>query len=494
MGILKKIASAFQQVTNENLQASRFRKKIWSVTGVAERDIVRFDRERAMAQARMFCDNDPLVKGIVMVLVDNVVGAHGFNLVMATADTTWNKEVQDAWNEEKDDLDIRGIRSWSKLNRCWQYRKAVDGDVGIYHNYIDVDSGKFYVQTIEADRIRGNKFDYLDQGIEFNEFGRPKRFFVSPRPKDQQDIPTLFAEGTPIDASDFCLLAHYPTERADMVRGVSMLLPMFNSIQDIREIINAMLQKVKKSSFFCLKTTMTPSPTGATFTAEQESSKVNEDGVTRRTRAIAPMTMVDLVEGEDIGEIESSSPNSEFEPFLRFVLRYGGISMGLPLEMMLMDCGQLNYSSMRATREMAKVRFTSEQGSLKKPCSAVFNSWLKYKQNISDLIPPATLKTRANKHRWSTPIWASLDPQADMTAYGLALGYGLTTIQKILPEITDMTFEELVAQRKAEVKAFADAGVPVETGNGGSKPAEPASKKEAFPTAGKGEVKDVTKA
>ncbi len=487
----KPAASAFQQAANENIAPSRYRCNIWMVTGVAERDIPRFDREQAMAKARQLVENDPFVAGLVQTYVDNVVGGLGFRLAMTTKDTGWNKEFESAWEENKDSLDIRGVRTWGKIMRCWQYRKCVDGDIGVYHNIVDVDSDEFFIQNVEADRIRCKKFDYLDQGIEFNEDGRPLRYWIGPRPKDQQDIPAQLAEGTPIDASDFCLLAHYPTDRAEMLRGVTMLLPMFNHIQDIREILNAMLQKVKASAFLAFKNTLQPSALASPF-GDTESIKKNEDGKTRRTRALVPMGIADLIEGENIEELESKNPNTQFENFLRMTIRYAGSAMGMPLEFLLFDVGALNYSSMRAVREMAKRRFQCEQEALKLPARKVVRSWGAYMVERKKLKPPKSLKGQEFSHRWTTPIWPSLDPQKDVQAYGLALGYGLTTIHDILAETSERTFAELVAIRKEEVADLEEAKIPVNLGMPGQKtsgkPEDEISAAEGLAPAAKGEV------
>ena len=67
-------------------------------------------------------------------------------------------------------------------------------------------------QTIEAERIRGEKFDYLDQGVLCDEFGRPFEYYVSPRPKDQQDWKSMYASGKKIKAEENCQIKHKSKE------------------------------------------------------------------------------------------------------------------------------------------------------------------------------------------------------------------------------------------------------------------------------------------
>lgn len=457
----------FAQAANENIQPSRLRRRGYVVVGVAERDFSRFDREQAMAEARRLVENDPFIAGIVQTYVDNVA-KDGFRLIMNTDDKAWNKDVEMLWDMEKDSLDARNIRPFWKLQRAWQYRKIVDGDIGIYHNNVDIATKQFYVQTIEADRIRSKKYDYLDQGVEFDDLGMPLRYWIGPRPKDQQDIPKILEQGAPVDASDFYLYAHFPTERIDQLRGASMLLPMFNTLKDVREMMNAMLQKVKASAFFALKNITKAGPTGLDWNGI-EALKTNEDGKTRRTRQIVPGQIADLGKDEDIQEIESKSPNPEFENFVRLSIRYASAELGMPLELCLIDVANTSYSSMMNLRELAKRRFQCEQASLKIPSSKVFLSWIDNNIQRKVLTPAKSIKL-PRLHRWLTPPWPSLDPSRDVNAYGQALGYGLTTIKDILAETSTRSFEELVMQRKEEIEALKAAGIPVTVGLPGSNP------------------------
>ena len=470
----KRTAKAYQQATNAQITTGRTRERIWQVTGVAERDMPRFDRERAMAEARRHVNGDPLVKALVQTSVDSIVST-GFRLVPKTGDNGFDQELTEWWVETRDTLDIRGIRTFGGMQRAWQTRKMVDGDVGIYHNFIN-QKGEHFVQTIEADRIRSEKFDYLDQGCEFDKYGRPVRWHIGPRPKDQQDIAAQMKKGTPVSADDFCLLAHWPGERVDQLRGTSMLLTMFNSAQDVREIIGAMLQKVKASAFLAWLVKTNPSPTGTVF-GPAEKIKTGEDGVDRRHRRLVPMSMADLGQGEDITEMESRNPAPEFERFLRFIIRYMGTVVGMPLEFCLYDMSDVNFSSGRMLMELCKRRWRCEQMDLMRPSSAVYRSALQHAIDSGAVIPPRAMMKRGKdktilpvifRHRWGTPAWPQVNPQAEVAAAGDAVAYGFQTITGQLADTSDMSLEELVAERKKEVDLFKEAGVDVKVGNGGT--------------------------
>lgn len=459
---------AFKQVSNPNITPSRKRASFVAVTGVAERDMTRWDRETAMAQARLLAEQNPFIKGLVLQKVDNEVST-GFNLKMKTSDSGFNKETETLWKMEKDQLDIRGIRTWRKLLAAMDWRKTIDGDIGILHNFIDPVDSCFKVQLIEADRIHSRKFDYLDQGIEFDDYGKPLRYFYSPRPKDQQDFAAQYADGTACDAKDFYLCAHYSTERIDMLRGTSMLLPLFNKLVDIEEIMDAYIQKIKNAAMMVWKSTMEQQLDGGglPWSAGGDPIKSQEDGGKRRQYKLVAGAKIDLVTGEDLSVLESNEPNAVVEPFLKFSFRYMGGGIGMPLEYMLMDLGNLNYSSARALMEMAKRRFRCEQESLVVPASKIFKSWLAHKITTREIAVPDSVK-RPDVHFWGLPAWPYIDPQKEVQANGLAIGFGLTSRQRVLSEIGE-DWDEIAEELAEEQRTIEEKNLAISVGLPGAK-------------------------
>lgn len=446
---------AYKQYTNPNLAQSNKRGRGWTTPGIAERDLNRWDREQAMAQARELAETRSLVSGMVQTCVDNVIGPE-YRLKMTTADVAFNKQVEELWRTEKDNLDIRGLRSWGKLQRCWQYRKIIDGDVGVQKYIDDRDSSAFRVITIEADRIRYKKADYLDQGIEFDEYGRHKRYFIGRRPINQIDQAALLEDGTPVSADDMVLYAHYPNERSERLRGTSMLLPCFNELRDIDEIMGAITQKIKNAAFIGIKFRMDAGPTGAIF-GGLESTVTGEDGKKRTTVPMVAGTNLNLGPGEDATILESTVPNSELVPFLKFRLRHVGAVLGMPLEFMLFEFDG-SYSSARAVMEMAKRRFLCEQQSAAYLASNIFTGWLEHQITLGTIVVPDAI-TDPFRHRWGRPGWPYINPQQEVGAQEMQIANGLKSRAAILQETTGGDIDDIIAELGHESAAMVSAGV-----------------------------------
>ena len=458
-------AEQYKFYLNDNIKSTRKRRVGSSVPASAERDMSSSDRKKALQLSRQKVMESPLVMGIVQTLVDNIVGS-GFMLNMKTKNADFNEEVESRWKLAKDRLDVRGVRSWFKLLRMWQYRKTIDGDVGL--NLVDggmgINNEKLsYVQTIEAERIHKTEIsDIADTGIDFDKRGKPKKYYVGARDKTKSGN-TKNPKG--IAARDFILYANYPHERAERARGVSMLLQNLNLFADVEEIIDAMRLKVKNEAFMGIKFKMDAGPDGQIFPGT--TSKTNEDGVKRKTVKLVPNLNLNMAENEDAEVLESKSPNAEFMPFARMLIRYAGSRFGLPLEMILFDFSETNYSGGRALLELSKRRFRVEQKELQIVASRVFTWWLSREIKHNKLEVPSDINGTHWAHRWGVPGWPYLDPMKSANANALNLANGTTSRSRILEDTGENDFDDLAEQISREQKLMEKLGIKYAIGMSG---------------------------
>lgn len=458
----QKAVREFLAYSNPNLAPSRHRKGGWQTPGVAERDMPRFDRERALEYSREFVETQPIAAAIIQNMTDAVIG-RGFRLKMATPDEGWNREVEARWRDARDKLDIRGLRSWRELTAVWFARQKIDGDVGIEMKPVDKTS---YLRTVEADRIRAKPFAYLDQGVEYDpETGRPLAYWVAPRPKDQQDWSKVLADGKKIDARDFVLYANWGAQnRTDQLRGFPVLLQNFNLFRDIAEVLDAVVQKMKLEAFAAL-VTYTEAGYGMSSFGDAEEVKTDGDGKKRRVLKMVPAHVLDLQPGERMEMLGLKTPNAEFVPMIRFLLRYSGALVGMPLELMLMDVSETNFSGGRLLIELAKRRQHVEQDGLATVCTRLFQWWLAREVKYGGLRVPKKIEGAHWRHRWGKPSMPYYDPGREADAYGKLIDRGLASPAGILAENSDMDEDEVLASIAAHVTKRHDLGLPMIWGN-----------------------------
>jgi len=446
---------------NRNLRSTRRRRRGWTTPGTPDRDMSKTDRQSAMAMARQKVEEMPLALGIVQTLADNIIG-RGFRLSARTADKDFNAEVEKRWQMACEKLDIRGVRGWGQLQRMWYMRKFIDGDCGIRL----IDGGNederalSYVATYEAERIY-KQHGTQDDGVEFDRFGRPTKYYVGPRVKSKTDTKSKTEKGKAVPAKDFILYANYPHERAERARGVTQFLQSFALLEDLDRTTEAMVQKVENEAFIGLKFTTEPSTDGAgPFGGEVLSTQDDEEGTSRQHVKIVPGLNLNLIPGEDADVMESKSPNSEFIPFIRFILRHIGASVGLPLELLLMDFSDTNYSGGRALMEIAKKRYQIEQAEMERISSRIYQWWLSREVKYNGLEVPKKIKASFWKHSWGKPGWPYLDPMKEVQAQGLMIDRGLKSRQDVLSELGESDFEDVATQISRENELMEELNLP----------------------------------
>jgi capsid protein len=441
---------------NENLYSGPNRQSRWNQPMPAERDMPRFDREQAMTQARQMVDTNPLAAGIVLNATDQVVST-GFNLRMCVPkNKAWNEDVEGRYNAQKDNFDIRGMRSKGELDRCKYARRYIDGDIIVKRESIVGKKGtkpdldwQFKLNLIEAEMLRKEKFDWLDQGIVWSDDGckRPVGFWVGDVPKDQIDYATIFKSGNFVKSEDACLYAHLQGERVNQMRGVSVFIQSFNLMQDVFEIIKAVVQKSKNEAFIALAFMMDGGVDGKIF-GSLEDVKTGADGKTRRNVPLTPGLNLHLKPGEKVDMLGMKTPNSEFIPFIRFLLRILGMPFGLPLELMLMDVSETNFSGGRMLVELARQRHRVEQKGLCRVNDRELRWWFENEVQHHGLKLPKGITTNdaALIHQWDCPRLPYYDPKKELDVKIEAMAHHIESPQDVIREMTGKDPDEVLAK------------------------------------------------
>lgn len=446
---------------NKNVRPSRHRTRGWTVPGPPERDANTVDRQSAMAQARQKLEENPLTAGMIQTDVDNSIST-GFRLSARTTDNGFNRAVEQLWLMDRNRLDVRGVRSWMSLQRMWDMRKKTDGDVGVH---LMDDQEKYngvvqsWLQTIEAERIFKQRGAAYDSGVAFDDYGKPLRYYIGKRQKADKPIDAKY--DTIIPAKRFILYAHQPHERAERERGISQFLPILNHIEDLEEITDALLQRVKNEAFMGIKFTLKPQPGGPNpwGGSEIQTTKKDEAGTSRKHVKMVNGLNLYLAENEDAEPFESKTPHGEFLPFFRMMIRLSGLPFGMPLEMILMDPSETNYSGLRSLLEFAKKRFRVSQAESAQLASQIYQWWISRQVKHNGLKVPEAIKDSYWAHRWVPPFWPYLDPQKEATAQETRLKIGVTSRHRIIEEEGEADYEDIrdeILEERAD--GFADVG------------------------------------
>lgn len=446
-------AGKFLNYINENLRPSRKRKFGWSVPGAAERDMSTSDRKKAMGLARQKVEEHWLIAAMLDARLDNIVGI-GPRLVMRSGDRDFDKEVESLWAIESDKLDIRGVRTWGRLMRCIQARHDVDGDVGgVLASDEFKGKPKQWVQIIEADRISKDPEDAADFGIDFDEYGMAKKFYVWDR--------VAKSKTKPYDPREFFFYIADPTERAERKRGVSLFIPALNLIEDYNEIMDGIVQKVKNEAFIGIKFWMQPGGDGNLFGSAQEAGTGSSTEIDySRVKMVPGMNLV-LADGEQADVLESKSPHAEFDAFEKKLIARIAFKLGLTYELVTGDYSGINYSSSRAMFEQVKKRIRVEQAGLGAIASRIFQFWIGRQVKFNVIKPPKGMENNYWTHRWGMPGFPYINPQQEAEAQDTLLSLGLTSRTRILADTGGDDIDDILDDLEYEKQSAVDRKVDI---------------------------------
>jgi capsid protein len=138
------------------------------------------------------------------------------------------------------------------------------------------------------------------------------------------------------------------------------------------------------------------------------------------------------------------------------MIRLLGISLGLPLEMVLLDYSQSNYSSSRAANLQAQRSFRMIQELFIDQVLSRIYRW-----RISKFIKDGELDDRPDSwsHRWSAPNFPQLDPQKEAQGKMLEVDAGHKTLHQVHAE-NGTDYDAWLAERAQECADIRAAGIP----------------------------------
>jgi len=159
--------------------------------------------------------------------------------------------------------------------------------------------------------------------------------------------------------------------------------------------------------------------------------------------------MYSLKPGEDVKNIKPEQPTSEFEPFIATLLRFVGLELGMPLELVLLDYSKTNYSSAKAALTQSMITFRMWQRLITRRFLDPVIDW-KMDRFFADIGARRTPEN--SQYLWVPPGWKWIDPPREAQAHIDAAAAGIETLQNIAAEQGGFWRDNL-KQRGKEINA-----------------------------------------
>lgn len=399
------------------------RRTLWS--GSADGDLLP-DAARLRENARAMVRDDCTTTAAAQRLCDNVVG-DGIFPQFVLAPTSRNKltpEQCDAWNAAADEF----VAEW------WDAADASDlGDFGDLQRVAMSDwfaHGEAFLHRVDAGKDRPVAFELIDPdrvvdpshggkresagGIKVDAFGRPVEYYVlSEHPRDNAGAKGQWL--TRDTRGGIRSILHlFRRTRSGLRRGVSPVIAAFDLLEKVGGMIGSEAAAARAASRTAAVRTKRPDPGGFDPNVEVDAGGRGVDVEIQHEAQI-----IDLEPGETLQPFQFNRPGTTFDQFVQRVLRIACAGIGVPYEMVLMDWGQMNFSTMKGTLNEARKAFGALQKMLiAMVCKPALHAAVSAAILSGRLSPPRSGLTMQDLLRvvWQRPAFGFIDPTKEIDA------------------------------------------------------------------------------
>jgi len=372
----------------------------------------KYDRKKLIAQSRIFYYDNAIYSGLIERAVSYIAG--DVALQSNHPNKNHNAKVEKLWKNfwEKGKPEVRGILSGDQVIKMICRELLVAGDTGA------IKTNQNKLQLIEAEQIAGKIKDDAKDGIKKDTYGKPQSYYVCPYNRGGQPDTR---NAKPYKPADFLFVTD--PKRPSSVRSVPPSQASFPMLHRINDVCDSEAIAMQMLSRIAVSITREMGPEQAYEESVEDPNKT-EDEVASMLTELGTALIFHGEPGDDIQGVNHNIPGKDFGESIKMFLRLLGLPLGLPLEVILLDWTQSNYSQSRAVLEQAYQMFKARQKILKTMfLSEVFN-WKYAHWVIEGLI---TDRKGGDAHEWILPTFPWLDQLKEAQAHAAKLDRTMTT-------------------------------------------------------------------
>lgn len=462
------------------------------------------------ARARDLERNDPHCRSLIEAKCDNVVGTGMRPQSRADADELgltedqvqeWNGACDAAFNTWADrQADAAGLSSFWDLQRLAYRGQMIDGEFAVHTTTVPVDpengrSLPVALELVAPERIAtptGEASRALPQelmqrirsGIETGRYGQPLAYWIADANPDERSLAqTITWERVRRwRAGRLNLLHVFRRDAADQSRGVPALAPCMAEFRHLNKYLEAEVIAARVSAciaLFVKRTGLEDMP--ANFVQENDGTD------TRILQRMEPGIIEYLEPGEEIQQVVPQRPGVTFEPFVRRMLTAAAAAGGIPVQLMLRDWSQANYSSARVDLLEARRGFRCDQQRLVWGFCAPVRElvlWTAYLAGELPTMPAALVRNYWQllmRASWVPNAYGWVDPTKEIEASAAAIAGGLSTLAAEASQAGE-SWEDVLEQRARELRRISEIEAKHGLPAGSLAPQRSASAPAATPT------------
>ena len=463
-------------------------------------------RDRMVARTRDLVRNDGWASGGIVRILDNTVGANmrlhaspdyralAWRFGIKAFDSVWADEFRKAaeagWRDFSDDVgrynDLTRMLTVSQQFRLAKRHKLVDGDslVVNYWKPERVGRGAARYATnyciVDPDRL-SNPYQMVDSrfmrgGVELDGDGVPIAYHIRKAHQNDWYSAVESMEWERVEREDddgwIRVIHDFEIDRAGQHRGVGIFTPVLARFKMLARYYGVELQAATIASVFGTYVTSPFDPAmvadslsaGDELSAYQDLRKEWHD---ERPAMLNGARIPTLAPGEEIKGVASAHPHSGFIDFAREMMGTFSAASGVSREQVSQDWSKTNYSSARAALLEAWKTLQRRLVEFKiGTANPMYATWLHEAIDLGELpLPngaPEYLDARTSYSRcdWLGVARGWIDPVKEKQGSILGMDGALSTLKRECAE-QGLDYEDVIAQRAAEVRLFKEHGLPM---------------------------------
>lgn len=378
---------------------------------------------RMMEMSRDVFQNDPIIGMGIRRLVSNVVG-DGFQPDPDTGDETVDVALKDKWKEFASKPEVQGAMSFPELERMVLSSVLRDGDLLAIPVIDNDNTGR--LELFEGHQLRdpsNTQGKNVVLGVELDSSRRRLAYYVAPGGMTNSVTSVYYGTAThriPAYGPSGEELAFHVVfaDRLTQTRGVPIIQPVHDFIAYHDDIQFSQLVKQQIASCFVLlrqRAMDGPPMTGGSKNAVSESFS---DGKSRNVEELYPGKEIRGAAGETISGFSPNVPNAEYFHHVSLILQIIAVNLNLPVQVLLLDPTQTNYSGWRGAIDQAKQRWREIQCSFADRFHRRVWAWKVREWAATDPYFAAASQQLPffSRCEWHLPSWPYIDPLKDAQA------------------------------------------------------------------------------
>jgi lambda family phage portal protein len=422
-------------------------------------------------RARQLCRDNDYARQALRAIEGNVIG-QGIPFQSQVRmqrggklDTSINDAIESAW------------RQWTTARHCHTGGKLSFADIERLVIRACAESGEVFIrlvrqsfggstiplamEVIEADQLddglngRSQQGNEIRMGVEVDGWGRPIAYhFLAYHPGDyqfsNQQISTQRHKRIPAEE----IIHLYRAERPGQTRGVTWFASAIQRLHHLAGYEQAEVVRARASSALM------------GFITSPEGELIGDDVMDgERVSNFEPGVFKYLNPGESVTVPSLDSPDGQFEPFLRAMLRAMAAGIGCSYETISRDFSQTNYSSSRLSLIEDRDHWRILQSwMIENFHRRVFHEWIELAVLSNALSLPGyeLAPERFKAARWMPRGWAWVDPAKEVAAYKEAVRCGFKTLGEVVAE-QGGDLDELLLARQSELAMLDQMNIVVDS-------------------------------